>query len=51
MTVLSGWRIAAESPAFGKAATREVFEKMSEGRFAIFVIKGESPSNLRVAGI
>ena len=39
------------SPAFGRAATREVFEKISEGRFAIFVIKGESPSNLRASGI
>ena len=39
------------APAFGKATTREVFVKMSEGRFAIFVIKGASPSNLGVAEI
>ena len=42
---------AAELPAFGRVATREVFEKTSEGWFAIFVIKGESPSSLRVAEI
>ena len=42
---------ATESPAFGAAATKQVFEKMFEGRFAVFVIKGESPSNLRVAEI
>ena len=41
----------AESPAFGAAATKQVFEKMCEGRFAVFVIKGESPSNLRAAEI
>ena len=31
----------AESPAFGRAAARETYEKMREGRFTIFVIKGE----------
>ena len=33
------------------AAAKQVFEKMGEGRFAVFVIKGESPSNLRVAEV
>ena len=41
----------AESPALGRAAARETFKKMREGRFATFAIKGESPSNLRVAEI
>ena len=36
---------AGESPASGAAAAKQVFEKMGEGRFAVFVIKGESPSN------
>ena len=39
-----------ESPASDAAAAKQVFEKMCDGRFAVFVIKGESPSNLRVAG-
>ena len=30
-------------------AAREVFGKMREGRFIMFVIKGLSPSNLRIA--
>ena len=38
-----------EPPASGGAATRKVFGKMREGRFVMFVIKGESPSNLRIA--
>ena len=42
---------AAKSPVFSAAATKQVFEKMCEGRFAVFFIKGESPSNLRVAEI
>ena len=33
------------------AATREVFGRMREGRFVMFVIKGESPSNLRIAEV
>ena len=33
------------------AAAKQVFEKMGEGRFAVFVIKGESPSNLGVAEV
>ena len=37
-----------DAPASNGAA-REVFGKMREGRFAMFVIKGESPSNLRIA--
>ena len=41
----------AESPAFGAAAAKQVFEKMCEGRFTVFFIKGESPSNLRVAEV
>ena len=41
----------AESPASVRAAARKTFEKMREGRFAIFVIKGESPSNFRAAEI
>ena len=40
-----------ESPAFGGTGARETFEKMREGRFSIFVIKGGSPSNLRVSEI
>ena len=43
----------AESSASGRTAAREMFEieKMREGRFSIFVIEGESPSNLRVAEV
>ena len=33
------------------AAAKQVFEKTGEGRFAVFVIKGESPSNVRVAEV
>jgi len=39
-----------ESPASDAAAAKQVFEKMCDGRFTVFVIKGESPSNLKVAG-
>ena len=44
---------AEESDADASAAptTREVFDKMREGRFVMFVIKGESPSNLRIAEV
>ena len=35
----------AESPAFSRTAARETFEKMREGRFSIFVIEWETPSN------
>ena len=41
----------APASATPTAASREVFEKMSEGRFVMFVIKGESPSNLRIAEV
>ena len=37
-----------ESRVLDATAAKQVFEKMGEGRFAVFVIKGESPSNLRV---
>ena len=42
-----------ESPASdaAAAAAKQVFEKMCDGRFTVFVIKGESPSNLRVAEV
>ena len=47
-----------ESDAYASAMpptadTREIFGKMREGRFVIvvFVIKGESPSNLRIAEV
>ena len=40
-----------ESPAFGQTATNKLLKKMREGRFAIFVIKGESPFNSRVAEV
>ena len=33
------------------AAAKQVFEKMRDGRFTVLVIKGESPSNLRVAEV
>jgi hypothetical protein len=33
------------------AAAKQVYEKMCDGRFSVFVIKGESPSNLRVAEV
>jgi len=32
-------------------AAREVFGKMREGRFVMFAVKGESPSNLRIAEV
>ena len=35
----------------GLTAARETFGKMREGRFSMFAIKGESPSNLRVAEV
>ena len=38
-------------PASDAAAAKQVFKKMYDGRFAVFVIKGESPSNLRVAEV
>ena len=34
-----------------RSAAKQVFGKMCEGRFTVFVIKGESPSNLRVAEV
>ena len=40
-----------ESRVLDATAAKQVFEKMGEGRFAVFVIKGESPSNLRVAEV
>ena len=40
-----------ESPASDAAAAKQVFEKMCDGRFTVFVIKGESPSNLRVVEV
>ena len=40
-----------ESSALGGAATREVFGKMREDRFEMFVIKGESPPNLKIAEV
>ena len=41
-----------ESPASTAAAAKQIFEKMGEGRFEVFVTKGESPSNLlRVAEV
>ena len=40
-----------ESPASGAAAAKRVFEKMCDGRFAVLVTKGDSPSNLRVAEV
>ena len=41
----------APASATPTAASREVFEKMREGRFVVFVIKGENPSNLRIAEV
>ena len=41
----------AHASATPTVASREVFEKLSEGRFVMFVIKGESPSNLRIAEV
>jgi hypothetical protein len=41
----------APASATPTAASREVFEKLREGRFVVFVIKGESPSNLRIAEV
>ena len=38
-------------PASDAAAAKQVFEKICDGRFTVFVIKGESPSNLRVAEV
>ena len=38
-------------PASDAAAAKQVLEKMCDGRFTVFVIKGESPSNLRVAEV
>ena len=40
-----------EAPVLGMSAAKQVFEKLAEGRFTVFVIKGESPSNLRVAEV
>ena len=39
-----------DAPASNGAA-REVFGKMREGRFVMFAVKGESPSNLRIAEV
>ena len=41
---------ALDAPASSGSA-KEVFGKMREGRFVMFVIKGESPSNLRIAEV
>ena len=41
----------AYASAMPTADTREIFGKMREGRFVMFVIKGESPSNLRIAKV
>ena len=41
----------AYASAMPTADTREIFGKMREGRFVMFVIKGESPSNLRIAEV
>ena len=38
----------SDAPA---STAREVFGKMREGRFVMCVIKGESPSNLRIAEV
>ena len=41
----------AHASAMPTADTREVFGKTREGRFVMFVIKGESPSNLGIAEV
>ena len=38
-------------PPYTDRSAREVFGKMREGQFVVFVIKGESPSNLRIAEV
>ena len=45
------YRESEARPASDAAAVKQVFEKMRDGRFTVFVIKGESPSNLRVAEV
>ena len=45
------YRDSEERPASDAAAAKQVFEKMCDGRLTAFVIKGKSPSNLRVAEV
>ena len=41
----------APASATSSPVAKEVFGKMREGRYVMFVIKGESPSNLRIAEV